>query len=191
MGLCKRETKIRRRRVVPGTGAGSAENLLAAAPTCMDAGMRQPGFFPSFSTQEVDAGVTPAPVSRELVFTQTPQGGASGAERRQSGGRARARDRLMDRMMRAPQESDPLSRVRGVENLVLFIDDDLRETAMALGNVENYLMEILKLLEAPRLAREEVHALAADTQVLDHVDMLVETLETLRRRLAKLSASLR
>ena len=48
-----------------------------------------------------------------------------------------------------------------------------------------------RLLEAPRLGREEVHAVAADTQVLDHVDMLVETLETLRRRLAKLSASLR
>lgn len=159
----------------------------------MDAGMRQPGFFPSFSTQEVDvADVTPVPVSREMLFTQAPApAGATGAERRQSGGRARARDRLMDRMMRPPQASDPLSLVRGVENLVLFIDDDLRETAMALGNVENYLMEILKLLEAPRLAREEVHALAADTQVLDHVDMLVETLETLRRRLAKLSASLR
>ncbi len=161
----------------------------------MDAGMRQPGFFPSFASQEVEAAtVTPVQVSREMLFTQAPAastGTGSGAERRQSGMRVRARDRLMDRMMRPPQEADSLSRVRGVENLVLFIDDDLRETAMALGNVENYLLEILKLLEAPRLAREEVHALAADMTVLDHVDMLVETLETLRRRLAKLSASLR
>ncbi len=97
----------------------------------------------------------------------------------------------MDRATRSYPESEALSRVRGVENLMLFIDDDLRETALALGNVENYLVGILGLLESPRLAREEVHALAADTQVLDHVDMLVETLETLRRRLAKLSASLR
>lgn len=111
--------------------------------------------------------------------------------RRASGGRARARDRLMDRATRTYPESEPIRRARGVENLMLFIDDDLRETALALGNVENYLVGILRLLEAPRLAREEVHAVAADTQVLDHVDMLVETLETLRRRLAKLSASLR
>jgi hypothetical protein len=162
----------------------------------MDACMRQPGFFPSFASQEVEASApAPVQVSREMLFTQTPapSSGAvpTGAERRQSGARVRARDRLMDRMLRPAQATDPLSRVRGVENLVLFIDDDLRETAMALGNVEGYLLEILKLLEAPRLAREEVHALAADTQVLDHVDMLVETLETLRRRLAKLSASLR
>ena len=67
----------------------------------------------------------------------------------------------------------------------------VRESSLALGSVETYLVEILKLLEAPKMTREEVHALAADTQVLDHVDMLVETLETLRRRLAKLASSLR
>ncbi len=115
----------------------------------------------------------------------------SGANRRQSGGRARARDRLMDRATRSYPVSESLSHARGVENLVLFIDDDLRETGLALGSVETYLVEILKLLESPRMSREEVHALAADTQVLDHVDMLTETLETLRRRLAKLAASLR
>jgi len=173
----------------------SAKICWAASSRALDARMRQPGFFPSFASQEVEAAApAPVQVSREMLFTQAPaatSGTSTGAERRQSGARVRARDRLMDRMLRPTQEAEPLSRVRGVENLVLFIDDDLRETAMALGNVEGYLLEILKLLEAPKLAREEVHALAADTQVLDHVDMLVETLETLRRRLAKLSASLR
>lgn len=115
----------------------------------------------------------------------------SGANRRQSGGRARARDRLMDRATRSYPVSETLSHARGVENLVLFIDDDLRETGLALGSVETYLVGILKLLESPTMSREEVHALAQDTQVLDHVDMLTETLETLRRRLAKLAASLR
>lgn len=150
-----------------------AEKLLPIVHTCMDAGMREP--------HDVEAAV-PGQVS-------TP-----GSERRGSGGRARARDRLMDRATRSYPESEPIRQLagaRGVENLMLFIDDDLRETAMALGNVENYLVGVLRLLEAPRLGREEVHAVAADTQVLDHVDMLVETLETLRRRLAKLSASLR
>lgn len=142
--------------------------------------MRQPGQHPSVVAVEA-TGAAPVQVSRI----------EDGADRRQSGGRARARDRLMDRATRTYPASETLSHARGVENLVLFIDDDLRETGLALGSVETYLVEILKLLEAPKLSREEVHALAADTQVLDHVDMLVETLETLRRRLAKLASSLR
>lgn len=158
--------------------------------------MRQPGLFPSFASYEVDAS-RPGQVSRaEGLATSRaadePRGApSSGAERRQSGTRARARDRLMDRATRSYPESETLSHARGVENLVLFIDDDLRETGMALGNVENYLVGVLQMLEGPRMSREDVHALAADTQVLDHVDMLVETLETLRRRLARLAASLR
>lgn len=142
--------------------------------------MRQPGPNPSLVAVEA-LGVAPVQVSRT----------DEGANRRQSGGRARARDRLMDRATRTYPVSETLSHARGVENLVLFIDDDLRETGLALGSVETYLVEVLKLLEAPKMTREEVHALAADTQVLDHVDMLVETLETLRRRLAKLASSLR
>ena len=142
--------------------------------------MRQPGPDPSLVAVEA-LGAAPVQVSRT----------DEGANRRQSGGRARARDRLMDRATRTYPVSETLSHARGVENLVLFIDDDLRETGLALGSVETYLVEVLKLLEAPKMTREEVHALAADTQVLDHVDMLVETLETLRRRLAKLASSLR
>lgn len=117
--------------------------------------------------------------------------GPAHAERRRSGNRSRARDRLMDRATARYPESDALSHARGVENLMLFIDDDLRETAMALGNVEGYLVEILQILEGPKVCREDVHALAADTRVLDHVDSLVETLETLRRRLTRLASNLR
>lgn len=153
--------------------------------------MRQPGLFPSFASYELDASPvrTEAAATGQVSMDKPRQEG--GAERRQSGGRARARDRLMDRASRPSPESDALSHFRGVQNLVLFIDDDLRETGMALGKVEGYLVEILKLIEQPRITREDVHALAADTRVLGDVDMLVETLETLRGRLAKLAASLR
>lgn len=157
--------------------------------------MRQPGLFPSFASYELEAMPLrqqvqePAAAAPGQVSIRTPAEG--GAERRQSGTRARARDRLMDRATRPSPESDALSHVRGVQNLVLFIDDDLRETGMALGKVEGYLVEILRLIEQPRITREDVHALAGDTQVLEHVDTLVESLETLRGRLAKLAASLR
>jgi hypothetical protein len=97
----------------------------------------------------------------------------------------------MDRATRDYPETDVFRGVRNAENLLLFIDDDLRETGMALGHVESYLIEILRMLESPRVRREDVHALATDTRVLDHVDMLVENLETLRRRMTKLATSLR
>lgn len=132
-----------------------------------------------------------APLVPSLAGPELAEASASGAERRRSGGRTRARDRLMDRATHDYPESDSLRGVRGVENLLLFIDDDLRETGMALGHVESYLLEILRVLEGPRVKREDVHALATDTRVLDHVDMLVENLETLRRRVAKLAANLR
>jgi hypothetical protein len=156
------------------------------------AAMRTPGLFPSFASYELDdAPLRPAGAAPGQVSISKPAPSEGGAERRQSGTRARARDRLMDRAVRTSPDTEALSHVRGVQNLVLFIDDDLRETGMALGKVEGYLVEILKLIEKPRLTREDVHALASDTQVLDNVDMLAETLETLRGRLARLAASLR
>jgi hypothetical protein len=153
--------------------------------------MRQPGFFPSFASYELDALPSRPAAPGQVSIPEPPAEVPGGPERRQSGARARARDRLMDRATRPNPESDPLSRIRGVQNLVLFIDDDLRETGMALGKVEGYLVDILKLIEQPRLTREDVHAVASDTRILDHVDSLVETLETLRGRLAKLAVSLR
>ena len=77
----------------------------------MDGGMRQPGPDPSLVAVEA-LGAAPVQVSRT----------DEGANRRQSGGRARARDRLMDRATRTYPVSETLSHARGVENLVLFID---------------------------------------------------------------------
>lgn len=115
---------------------------------------------------------------------------ASG-DRRQSGTRRRARDRLFERATAAYPQSEALSQVRNLENLILFIDDDLRETALALHHIEGYLLQTLGLLERPRLTRAEVQAVAGDDGVLEHVDQMVETLESLRRRLARLAGSLR
>lgn len=124
--------------------------------------------------------------------TPAPRTGDNGAEdRRQSGTRKRASDRLFERAVRSYPQTEALSQVRNLENLILFIDDDLRETALALHNIEDYLLQTLGLLERSRLTRAEVQALASDGQVLENVDMMVETLESLRRRLARLGASLR
>jgi len=47
------------------------------------------------------------------------------------------------------------------------------------------------LLETENLRREAVCAVASDTTVLDQIDMLNETLESLRRRLARLAARMK
>jgi hypothetical protein len=112
-------------------------------------------------------------------------------DRRRSGGRGRARDRLMDRATRSYPVAAPLARVDDVENLLLFIDDDLRETALAMARIEEFLVRTLGLLEQSTLHREVVHDLASDTTVLDQLDLLNETVESLRRRMAKLAQRLR
>lgn len=97
----------------------------------------------------------------------------------------------MDRATQ-PQRTNPaLESVDNVENLLLFVDDDLRETALAIHHIEHFLLRTMGLLEADDLRREDVCAVAGDTTVLDHVDMLNETLESLRRRLARLASRMR
>lgn len=97
----------------------------------------------------------------------------------------------MDRATRPHPQNAALIGVSNVENLLLFVDDDLRETALAIHHIERFLLRTLGLLEAPTLRREDVQSVAGDTSVLDHIDMLNETIESLRRRLARLSARMK
>lgn len=112
-------------------------------------------------------------------------------ERRRSGRRARALDRLMDRGVRPYPPNVALTRIDNVENLLLFVDDDLRETALALTRIEGYLTRTLNVLESRDLTREHVQALALDMRVLEHLDLLNETIESLRRRMAKLASQMK
>ena len=84
-----------------------------------------------------------------------------------------------------------LSGVNDVENLLLFIDDDIRETALSMERIERFLLAALGLLECDRLERSQVQRLANDTEVLEHIDRLNETIESLRRRMARLATRLR
>lgn len=112
-------------------------------------------------------------------------------ERRGSGRRARARDRLLDRPERPNAPNAALMGVVDLETMLLFVDDDLRETALALQHIETYLLRALDLLSQESLRRADVLAVAADGHVLQHVDQLGETLESLRRRLAKLASRMK
>jgi hypothetical protein len=110
------------------------------------------------------------------------------SNRRGSGRRARARDRLMDRASQPYQPSPALAQVKQVENLLLFIDDDLRETALSMERIERYLLSTLDMLEGDVLVRAQIEQLATDAEVLEQIDLLNENLESLRRRVARLAA---
>lgn len=117
---------------------------------------------------------------------------APGLDRRRSGGRSRVRDKLLDRGSRANEvPAGALARVRDIENLLLFIDDDLRETALSLTRIEDFLGGALETLADPQVRREHILSLASDVAVLGHLDQLSETLESLRRRLGRLSSSMK
>ena len=123
-----------------------------------------------------------------LSTSATPaQGTEETTERRVSGRRARARDRLMDRASQPYAPNPALARLEHVENLLLFIDDDLRESALSMERIERYLIATLDMLEGDRLERDEVEALATNEEVLDQIDALNESLESLRRRVARLA----
>jgi hypothetical protein len=112
------------------------------------------------------------------------------SNRRGSGRRARARDRLMDRASQAYSPSPALAQVKQVENLLLFIDDDLRETALSMERIERYLLSTLDMLEGDVLIRAQIEQLATDAEVLEQIDLLNENLESLRRRVARLASCL-
>lgn len=115
---------------------------------------------------------------------------SSESDRRGSGRRARARDRLMDRANTSYKPHPKLTHIRHVENLLLFIDDDLRETALSMERIERYLVSTLDILEGESLHRHRVERLASDPEVLDQIDSLNANLESLRRRMARLAGLL-
>lgn len=93
----------------------------------------------------------------------------------------------MDRASQPYAPNPALSQIRHVENILMFIDDDLRETALSMERIENYLISTLDLLEGEGLVRADVEALATDVEILDQIDLLNESLENLRRRVSRLA----
>ena len=160
------------------------------------------GPLPQHPAIAADTGVGGGPTERERVCSgevkvvevhaqPPPPALEAGRERRRSGQRRRASDRLFDRATRDYSRNAALDRVRDVETMMLFVDDDLRETALALGRIETYLVRTLQTLERPDVRRVDVSEIAADTSVLDHLDLLNETVESLRRRLNRLASRMR
>jgi hypothetical protein len=100
----------------------------------------------------------------------------------------RLRDRLLDRDgITNPALNDRYE----LTNLLLLVDDDLRQTARALGTVDAFLAEAADLLERDGVQADDLARLATDGDVLDCLDDLQENVAGLRRKLLALASQLR
>ncbi len=106
---------------------------------------------------------------------------------RRSTPRRRLRDRLPDRETTNPA----LSQRFELRNLLLFLDDDVRESGKALGRVEKYLARALALLDAGEVRVDELEALSDEQSIFDDLHTLVDTLGSLRARMGKVATTLR
>jgi hypothetical protein len=107
-------------------------------------------------------------------------------QERRSSPRRRSADRLPDRETTNPALS---SRVE-LRNLLIFLDDDVRESSKALGRVGKYLERALALLDAKEVKSESLASLADEQAIFDDLHTLVDTLGSLRARMNKVAAQL-
>lgn len=110
------------------------------------------------------------------------------------------RNRLTDVEGRGGVEiKDRIERVRrnlrettGLEAvLVDFFEDDLRETAASIGELEGFLRRLLVTMEKDGLSPRDMMRSAEDDAVLDRVDYLRIQMENLQRRMGQLARRMR
>jgi hypothetical protein len=99
----------------------------------------------------------------------------------------RARDRLLD-----GQTASPALRGRHeLDNLVLFLGDDLRESALAMGGIEAFMLRAQQALENPDLTPEQLQRLLEDGDVAERMELLWDALSSLRQSMGRIHASLK
>jgi hypothetical protein len=107
-----------------------------------------------------------------------------------TGSGRRARDRLMDGRAPAIPHAVPVERRAELTNLVLFVADELRESALAVGGIESYLARVQDLLDRKDLTAAELAAAVADDDVESRLQLLDDALAALRRSMSQLGTRL-
>ncbi|HEY3355273.1 MAG TPA: hypothetical protein VGQ83_18630 [Polyangia bacterium] len=77
-----------------------------------------------------------------------------------------------------------------LRNLLLFVDDDLRETTTALDGIERFLVQAQDLIESEHVSAEQLRQLAGDAAIDGQVEYLGEALTSLRRRMGQIADKL-
>ena len=152
-------------------GAGGLSNLeRLCTPTC-DLRPRWPRF----------AGKLPRPFAAAILQSMRRQSDSSGRDR--TGRGRRSRDRLLTGTAPSSCETTEL------DNLYLFVGDDIRESALSLSSIEQYLVEVQAMLADPAVKRAALDPLLNDT-LANRLDDLDSSLSSLVRRLDRLRATL-
>jgi hypothetical protein len=113
------------------------------------------------------------------------------ASDRKEGERTGAGRRARDRILAGQTSPSVIIRSRReLENLILFLADDLRESAMAVGGIESFLVRAQRALEKPELTIAELHAIANDGEVDERFELLADALGSLRRSMKQIVDSL-
>jgi hypothetical protein len=109
------------------------------------------------------------------------------SEGNRTGTGRRARDRILS------GQTTPSPVIAGrsdLQNLVLFLSDDLRESALAVSGIESFLVQAQRLLEDPQLSPEQLRTLVEDPSVDERFELLADAVESLRRSMKRIHASL-
>jgi hypothetical protein len=110
---------------------------------------------------------------------------------RREGERTGAGRRARDRILAGQTLPSPvIGRQRELANLILFLSDDLRESALAVGAIESFLVRAQRALEKHDLTTEELHALAGDKDIDERIELLEDALTSLRRSMKQIIDSL-
>ena len=109
------------------------------------------------------------------------------SEGQRTGTGRRARDRIL---AGSTLPSPTIAARHELKNLILFLSDDLRECALAVGGIEAFLLRAQELLEKPELGAAELRDIVDDRQVLERFDLLADALSSLRRSMALIHDSL-
>ena len=99
--------------------------------------------------------------------------------------------RLHDRLATHETQNPRLGDRADVSNLLLLIDDDLRETAEAMTAIDGFLAESLRLLDSREVSATSLLELSAADDLMERIDTLQDTLGTLRRRFGALASTIR
>ena len=100
--------------------------------------------LPSLELELASSQLERRAAERELVQAEIPSR------------RRRLRDRLEGEDQGGLLVNSSLAEVDELKNPLLICDDDLRQTAKALGDIESYVLSALRVLEKRDLSRAEI-----------------------------------
>jgi hypothetical protein len=108
-------------------------------------------------------------------------------EGQRTGGGRRARDRILAGHSFAGSAIQSRYELR---NLLLFLDDDLRESALAVGGIEGFLLRAQALLERPDLTPAQLEELVGSDDIAERMELLWDAISSLRSSMERIRACL-